>query len=163
MSYKNSEGYTDLTAGIAIKNAMRKRKEKVRIKRKVKHVIHVKNMKLCYIASKLSGDIEENIKNAKFFCKVSASNTIAPIASHVLYPSIGFDDNDKNARFLCRMYGLYILSMCDMMRVFTVDKEISDGMRQEIKVAKRMQIPIEYINITKEDLLNVRDKTAGHN
>ena len=30
MSYKNSEGYTDLTACIAIRNAMKKRKEKVR-------------------------------------------------------------------------------------------------------------------------------------
>lgn len=152
MNLKNSEGYLDPTAMIAMNNVMKQHYIKKRIKKKAKSVLHIKNLKLCYVASRLSGDIKKNIEEAKYYCKCIAKLNMIPVASHIMYPAMGFDDRDLHQRLMCRVYGLYLLSVCDEMYVFMRNKIISEGMREEIKVAKKLHIPIKYFNV--EDDLN---------
>ncbi|MBR4313984.1 MAG: hypothetical protein IKP66_03645, partial [Lachnospiraceae bacterium] len=66
-----------------------------------------------YVVSRLKGDIKNNIELAKKYCRFVDSIAKMPVASHIMYPAMGFDDTNPFEREKCRIYGLELLKLCD--------------------------------------------------
>lgn len=114
--------------------------------------LKVNNLQMIYVASKLKGDIETNIEKAKKYCKFVHDKGLMPVASHIMYPAIGFNDEVPAEREKCRLYGLYLLAVCDALYCFVENEEISDGMRAEIDTAKKLNIPIKYFRVLEDEI-----------
>ena len=100
-----------------------------------------------YVVSRLKGDIKNNIELAKKYCRFGYSIGKMPVASHIMYPAMGFDDTNPFEREKCRIYGLELLKLCDSVYCFIKDDVISTGMREEIRVARELNIPIKYFRV----------------
>ena len=90
--------------------------------------------------------IQENIKRAKEYCRYVIRQKKQPVASHLLYPQI-LDDSKQKEREMGLAFGLSLLKECSEVYVFCgEDGMVSDGMRLEIAYARRLMIPVKYIN-----------------
>jgi len=139
--YKNSEGYTDPTAGVALGRVMKEyKKERREIWRRQ---TEIKERSKVYIVSRFAGDVENNVRNAIRYCRFAIDKKKMPIAAHLLYPQI-VDDNNPDEREIGTMYGLALLALCD--EVWCFGENLSSGMEQEIKEAKRLGKPIKYFS-----------------
>lgn len=144
--YKNSEGYADPTAGVALGRVMKEyRKERREIWRKQ---TELKERTKVYIVSRYAGDVETNVASAIRYCRFAIDKKKMPIAAHLLYPQI-VDDNNPDEREIGTMYGLALLALCD--EIWCFGETLSAGMEQEIKEAKRLGKPIKYF--TEEAIL----------
>lgn len=139
--YKNSEGYSDPTAGAAMSRVMKEFRQEQ--KNKWNRQYEMKHRPKVYIVSKYAGDIEKNVENAVCYCRYAIRCGKMPIASHLLYPAVCRDHIPKE-RELGMMFGLALLAMCDEVYVF--GKDISPGMVQEIQEAKRLGKAIRYFD-----------------
>ena len=83
MNLKNSEGYPDPTAGIALANVAKSEKETNRYR------------PLVYIASPFAGDTEYNISRARGYCRFAISRGCIPLAPHLHFPQF-MDDSDRD-------------------------------------------------------------------
>jgi len=100
-------------------------------------------MKLVYICSPYSGDIESNVRFAKAACRYAAEQGCAPVAVHLMYPQI-LDDSIPAQREIGIRMGLRVLASCD--ELWICGSRISHGMSCEIAEAKRLGIPIRNIS-----------------
>lgn len=125
---------------------------KKRFKKRNINKLNVTNLQMIYVASKLKGDIETNIEKAKKYCKFVHDKGLMPVASHIMYPAIGFNDEVEAEREKCRLYGMYLLAVCDALYCFIENDEISDGMRAEIDTAKKLNIPIKYFRVLEDEI-----------
>ena len=132
--YKNSEGYADPTAGLALSHMMKEYRQEQ------KKRYADKNRKKVYVASKYAGDVDENVAAAIGYCRKVIRDGYMPIASHLLYPQM-LDDNIPAERELGLLFGLALLRMCDEVWVFG---SVSLGVAQEIEEAKRLKKQIRY-------------------
>lgn len=139
--YKNSEGYSDPTAGIAMGRVMKEYRKKRR--ETWRRQAEIKERPKVYIISRYAGDIENNVKAAIRYCRFAIDKHKMPVASHLLYPQI-MDDNILEEREIGMMYGLALLAVCD--EVWCFGKDLSSGMTLEINEAKRLKIPIKYFS-----------------
>ncbi|MCD8365825.1 MAG: hypothetical protein LUC83_08470 [Clostridiales bacterium] len=139
--FKNNEGYADPTAGAAMSQLMKEYRQEQ------KKRYEIKNRPKVYIASRYAGDIEKNTADAAKACRYAAANGKIPVASHLMYPNMGFDDSRPMERELCLLFGLALLAVCDEVWCFTVDGGISAGMENEISEAKRLHIPVRYFDM----------------
>lgn len=139
--YKNGEGYNDPTAGMAMSSIMRD------YRKKQKEKYAVKNRPKIYVASRYAGDIEKNVADAARACRYVAAKKRIPVASHLMYPNMGFDDGNPEERELCCLFGLALLAVCDEVWCFTAAGCISEGMEAEIAEAKRLGIPVKFIEM----------------
>ena len=131
--YRNSEGYRDPTAGVALSRVMR---EHNRTHRRCA----VRHRKMVYVASRYAGDIPANTAAAVRCCRQVIDEGFMPIASHLLYPQM-LKDDDPEERELGLAFGLALLGMCDEVWVYG---EPSPGMNHEIQEAKRLGKPVRY-------------------
>ena len=131
MKLKNSEGYPDPTAGIALANVAKSEKETNRYR------------PLVYIASPFAGDTEYNISRARGYCRFTVRCGCIPLAPHLLYPQF-MDDSDPDDRELGLFFALILLGKCDEMWVF--GERISEGMSREIAKAKKRGLPVRYFS-----------------
>ena len=106
-----------------------------------------KTLEKVYVVSRLKGDIKNNIELANNYCRFVDSIANMPVASHIMYPAMGFDDTNPFEREKCRIYGLELLKLCDSVYCFIKDDVISTGMREEIRVARELNIPIKYFRV----------------
>lgn len=106
-------------------------------------------MKLIYVASPYTGDVETNMEYAKEACRTVMESGNAFFAPHLLYPSV-LDDAVPAERQLGIDMGLTMLSKCDELWVF--GPRISAGMQAEMEEADRLGIPIRRMEIS-EDML----------
>ncbi|MCK9479280.1 MAG: hypothetical protein M0R40_07255 [Firmicutes bacterium] len=136
--YKNSEGYADPTAGIAIGRVMREYRLEQKEKWRRRH--ELKNRPKIYVASKYAGDVDTNVTNAIRYCKYVIEKKCIPIASHLTYPTM-LNDADPYEREMGLMFGLALLALCDEVWCFG---EISQGMEMEIAEAKRLGKKVCY-------------------
>lgn len=127
LGLKNSEGYYDLTAFEAIKNADQDKE--------------MRHKNIVYVCSPLRGDVQRNENKACGYCRFVVSKGFIPIASHLFFPQF-MDDEDKSEREKAINMGLEILSRCDELWFF--GKKISEGMANEINFAKTYKIKIRY-------------------
>ena len=134
MGFRNSEGYADPTAGLAMSQIMKDYRQQ----QKKKYAD--KNRRKIYVASKYAGDIDKNVRACIGYCRRVIDDGYMPIASHLLYPQI-LDDADPVQRELGLSFGLSLLRICDEVWVFG---EISSGVSKEIEEAKRLKKQIRY-------------------
>lgn len=137
--FKNDEGYKDPTAGMAMSNWMKEYKAKQRDRWRREEAI--KSRPMVYVISPYAGDIEKNTKAAIRYCQYAIERNRIPLASHVYFHSM-LDDTIPDQRELGRMFGLSMLALCQEAWVFT--KKRSSGMKDEIREASYLGIPIRY-------------------
>lgn len=105
-----------------------------------------------YICSPLRGNIEDNINKAKEYCKfVVAKMKAMPVCPHIYFTQF-LDDNNELEREMGMDFGLRLLSECDRVIVFD-NNGISKGMKKEIELANRLNIPVECWSSEVYDLL----------
>lgn len=141
--YRNSEGYADPTAAAAFSNIGYEISEE---KRRVRGIMRRRKV---YVVSKFAGDIPNNVKLARRYCRFAASKKYIPIASHLMYPQF-LNDKDPKERELGLLFGLALLKCCYEVWCFGTD--ISAGMKQEIEEAKRLNKPIRYFTTDMEEI-----------
>lgn len=113
-------------------------------------------MKLIFVASPLSGDMEENIKYAERACRYVMDAGHAFFAPHLLYTRI-LDDTCPDERRVGIDMGLAVLARCDELWAF--GEHISTGMQQEIDAAHQLGIPVFQISML-EDVYPLQRETA---
>lgn len=97
-------------------------------------------MKKVYICSPLRGDIEANIARARDYCREAILfHNVIPIAPHIYFTEF-LDDRVKAERSLGMKGGIELLRYCDELWVFGATH--TEGMNEEIKLAKALNIPI---------------------
>lgn len=95
-----------------------------------------------FICSAFRGDVEENIRKAREYCRWAAMECGAvPIAPHLLFPQF-LDDNDPEQRGLGIEMGLELLAGCRRLFYFG---DVTEGMAKEIARAHALGIPVEYV------------------
>ena len=101
-------------------------------------------MKLIYVASPLSGDVEKNIEYAKNACRTVMDSGHAFFAPHLLYTSF-LDDAVPEERKLGMDMGLAVLERCDELWAF--GPWVSEGMAVEIERAQCLGIPVRRMEL----------------
>jgi len=105
------------------------------------------SLKLIYICSPLKGDVEINIMRANRYCHFAMTKGTLPLAPHTIFTQF-LDDRDEDQRSKGRELGLALLHRCEELWCF--GDKITEGMAEEIKLAKRLRIPIVYFTDTCE-------------
>ena len=90
-------------------------------------------MKIVFICSPLRGNIEENLRKAKEYCREEVLKGNVPIAPHVYFTQF-LDEHDETERNMGIVCGIELLKICDEMRV--CGDIISEGMKKEIEAWK---------------------------
>ena len=100
-----------------------------------------------YICSPFShGDVKENVRNARCYCRYAIEHHAIPFAPHLLFPQF-MNDSNPAERSLAMLMNRVMLGKCDELWIF--GSLISKGMKREIKWAKRKKINIRYISVKK--------------
>lgn len=151
--YRNGEGFRDPTAGAAISNVMREYRQQR--KETWRKETEIKERRKVYIASKYAGDTEQNTADAIQYCRAAVKAGYIPIASHLLYPKI-LDDSDEKERALGLLFGQVLLAVCDeawFIGAKDADGNIqmSSGMKAEYREARRLNKKIRMID--REDII----------
>lgn len=94
-----------------------------------------------YVCSPLRGNIARNLTRAKKYAKKIIKEGHIPIVPHLFFASI-LDDRIPKQRTQGLEMGLEMLKGCDSIRVY--GEYISEGMKEEIKLAEQIGIPIIY-------------------
>lgn len=101
------------------------------------------NRKPIYIASPYAGEVERNVSFAIRCCRYAIQQGETPIVPHLLYPQI-LDDRDPAERRIGLALGHRLLESCGEMWV--CGARISHGMEGEISLAKKLGLPIRYVD-----------------
>lgn len=140
--------YADPTAAAAIGNVMKEYKQRQReISNRRRDI---RSRAKVYIVSRYAGDIKENIKKARKYCRFAVGRRKNPIASHLLYPQFLMDDNERE-REIGLQYGLALLEECN--EIWCFGEEISAGMQQELEWARRIKKKIRYFTEELEEII----------
>lgn len=100
------------------------------------------DMEKVFICSAFRGDVEENIRKAREYCRWAAMECGAvPIAPHLLFPQF-LDDNDPVQREIGIVMGLELLAGCRQLFYFG---DITEGMAKEIARARELGLPVEHV------------------
>lgn len=112
--------------------------------------------KLIYVCSPLRGDSTgdnvrptalANMIKAEKHCKDVLVAGHIPIAPHVMFSGILHDEN-PNERQTALEAGLELVRRCDELWVFG-GGYISEGMAEELKLARELDRPIKYVKSVK--------------
>lgn len=100
------------------------------------------DMEKVFICSAFRGDVEENIRKAREYCRWAAMECGAiPIAPHLLFPQF-LDDNDPVQREMGIEMGLELLAGCRRLFYFG---DVTEGIAKEIARARELGIPAEHV------------------
>lgn len=101
----------------------------------------MKKNSMVYVASPLRGDIEGNLEKAKDYCRFISFLGYIPICPHLFFTTFLNDEiEEERNRGIC--FGLNLLKKCEEIWVF--GEQISEGMKEEIKLAEILDLPIQY-------------------
>lgn len=110
-------------------------------------------MKLIYVCSPYSGDVERNVELAKKYSRYVVQAGHAPITPHLYLPSFIDEKTERNLAF---QINCEILSGCDELWVF--GGRITKGMRFEFNTAQELGKTIRIIEgLYEEDLDKSKD------
>jgi len=101
INMKNAEGYHDPTPHKALSNITRE--EKAAAKAAFKPLV--------YICSPFSGDIENNNKRTRAFCRFALDKGNIPLAPHLLFPQF-MDDSNEKERDLAIFMDIILMGKC---------------------------------------------------
>lgn len=118
-------------------------------------------MKLIYICSRYRGDdkysVEFNIEAAQLMCRCVSEKSVIPIAPHLYFPQF-LDDDKQEERDYALNIGKELIAQCRRMKVLVVDGIISEGMLEEIYEAQRLELPIDYLFVTKDQVKSIGEE-----
>ena len=97
---------------------------------------------LVYVCSPYRGDTEENIKNARMYCRLVVTRGGIPFAPHLFFTQF-LDDSKAVERKRGLRMGLEMLKLCDELWAFGAP---SEGMQAEIEEAKRIGSPVRFFD-----------------
>ena len=119
------------------------------LQRKEKYMATENKMKRVFICSPFRGfgdsaeeqtrDCKRNIHNARAACNFAVMKGCVPYAPHLYFPQF-LMDSDPDERKAGLLMGLTWLSYCD--ELWVIGRRISEGMENEINMAKKWGIPI---------------------
>ena len=95
---------------------------------------------LVYVCSPFRGDTRNNIEKAKSYSRFVVDHGAIPLTPHLLLPQ--FMD-EATERELAMEMDLFFLTKCDQLWAFGTER--SDGMKAEMAEAKRLGIPIIFM------------------
>lgn len=95
-------------------------------------------MEKVFICSPMKGDVEKNLKLAKFAARVLINSGYIPVVPHLYFPQF-LDDNDQYERIKGIKMGVELMKECD--RVWIIGTTITNGMEYEINEAKKAKVP----------------------
>lgn len=98
---------------------------------------------MIYVASPFAGDIAGNIKRANEHCRYVIANQCIPFAPHVFFSGF-LNDAIKEERSIGMFLGKEVLKKCSELWAFCDNGEPSEGMCEEIEMAKKLGIPVRY-------------------
>lgn len=130
--HRNSEHYPDPTFDGAYSQI---RKDEKIIKRGEKFIPWV------YIASPYRGDVKTNTENAKRYSLFAVMQGKVPFCPHIYFTQF-LNDNVGVERKIGLNLALHMLRRCREVWVF--GDTVSEGMRNEIRIAKKRHIPVRY-------------------
>lgn len=130
--HRNSEHYPDPTFGGAYDSIRQMEKAFCTGKKYIPWV---------YIASPYRGDVKTNTENAKRYSFFAVMQGKVPFCPHIYFTQF-LDDNVKVERKIGLNLALHMLRRCREVWVF--GDTVSEGMRNEIRIAKKRHIPIRY-------------------
>lgn len=108
-----------------------------------------------YVCSPYRGDVENNLKNARNYCRYVVNKGYIPFCPHIYFTQF-LDDNNSGQRKLAMLMNLLILkSFCNYVYVF--GSHISEGMQLEIDEANKLGIPIDFISCDKYGTIKGED------
>ncbi len=153
-NWYNAERYADPTAYHALTNIERKERSD---RRKAKRKANSEAKKLLksepiyrpvvYICSPYSsGDIEQNIENARKYSRFAVDKGAIPIAPHLLFPQFMSEDTERE---LAMFMNKVLITKCAELWVFGGNH--TDGMNEEIIYAIRKDKAIRYFNDDMEE------------
>lgn len=102
-----------------------------------------------YVASPLSGEVEQNLQFARQACRYAIAQGAIPFAPHLLYTQM-LDDSNPEERQLGIEMGNQMLRLCD--ELWLCGDRISPGMAGERKLAESLGIPVRSISM--EEILS---------
>lgn len=108
-----------------------------------------KDSPIVYICSPYSGDVEKNVKKAQAYSRLAVDRGCVPLTPHLFLPAFISEETERETALAA---GLKLLSVC--REIWVCGGTVSSGMRNEIKHAKALGIPIRAI---KEEEINVCD------
>ena len=139
ISFLNHEHYPDPTAYEAFKNIEMENKD-------------IRDYRyLVYICSPFSGNVDENVKKARKYCRFAVESWYIPISKHLYYNQF-MNDDDKEERKLAMFFGNALMSKCSEIWVF--GENVSSGMASEIKRAKWKNYRIRYFDSNCREVRN---------
>ena len=130
--HRNSEHYPDPTFGGAYDSIRQMEKAFCTGKKYIPWV---------YIASPYRGDVKTNTENAKRYSFFAVMQGKVPFCPHIYFTQF-LDDNVKVERKIGLNLALHMLRRCREVWVF--GDTVSEGMRNEIRIAKKRHIPVRY-------------------
>lgn len=101
--------------------------------------------KVVYVASRVRGNRQQNINDAKHYCRYSVLQGVLPIVPHLTYVG-ALNDEDPTERELGMSLGIELLQsgFIDELWAFVDNDGPSEGMKQEIRIAEDLSIPVLY-------------------
>lgn len=109
-------------------------------------------MKKVFICSPYRGNIEENIKKAKFYGRIVIGTGRIPVIPPLYFPTF-LDENNPNERMTGIEMGLELMDSCDEVYVFGFD--ITEGMKFELDYAGKKKKPVRLYD-DRFNAVNVR-------
>jgi len=87
--------------------------------------------KMIYVCSPYSGDIEQNVENARRYCRYVVDKGHVPVAAHLLFPQFVSEEQERE---IAMELAAEVLCRCDELWAFGT--HISSGMYAEMELAK---------------------------
>jgi hypothetical protein len=110
-------------------------------------------MRRVILETPYAGDVQSNVEYARLCLKDCLERGEAPIASHLLYTQV-LDDTLPEERALGIEAGYAWLHGGTDAVVVYLGRGCSPGMRQAIKVAETLRVPVEYRFLSVADLMH---------
>lgn len=139
MNKYNKEGYYNPTEYAALSRIEQQEK-----KHKKKNKKSAKKEPLCpivYICSPYSGDTEKNVEKARKYSRFAVEKGCLPIAPHIYFTQF-MNDAVPTERNTALSMNLILMRKCTELWVF--GDIVSEGMKAEIKNARRKHIKLRY-------------------
>ena len=130
--HRNSEHYPDPTFG-GVYDSIRQMEKAF--------CTGTKYIPWVYIASPYRGDVKTNTENAKRYSLFAVMQGKVPFCPHIYFTQF-LDDNVGVERKIGLNLALHMLRRCREVWVF--GDTVSEGMRNEIRIAKKRHIPVRY-------------------
>jgi len=100
--------------------------------------------KVVFISHPLKGNVEGNKNKIKEICReLILDGEVVPLATHLLFPTF-LDDGIHEERRIGMNGTLELLKRSD--EVWVYGDKISEGMKEEIELAKEINMPIVFKN-----------------